>query len=271
MRYRLAASILLVYTVSAPLLGQNATLGLNAAKLFDKGMNGLMGYGVARNDLTALDYFRRSAELGYAPAQVVLGYFYDTGTIVNAEPAQALAWYKKAAEQDDRLAEWLVGRLIYTGGTGAPRDLNEAIQWLEKAAAHDDPFAEYLLGSIFLERGQYLQAAGLFRKAAVQGLPQAQEQLGLLLKKGLGVAEDKFEAYVWLLLSFEAGNQAVAADLQALEADLGSNSIEQAKNKVRDLEGTVTRAVAAHGCTGWAGEFQTIPTPPPPDIQRFCR
>jgi TPR repeat protein len=271
MRRRLAAFILLCCSISAPVYGQTATLGLNPAGLFDKGMNALIGSGVSRSDLNALDYFHRSADLGYAPAQVVLGYFYDTGTIVSAEPAQALVWYKKAAEQDDRLAQWLVGRLIYTGGTGAPRDLNEAIQWFEKAVAHDDPFAEYLLGNIFLERGQYLQAAHSFRKAAAQGLPQAQQQLGLLLKKGQGVAEDKFEAYVWLLLSFEAGNQTVAADLRALEADLGSNSVEQAKNKARELQGTATRAVAAHGYTGWPGEFQTIPTPPPPDIQRFCR
>jgi TPR repeat protein len=271
MPHRLAALSLLWCAVCSLLFAQTATLGLDPAALFDKGMNALMGSGVSRSDLNALDYFHRSADLGYAPAQVVLGYFYDTGTIVSAEPAQALTWYKKAAEQDDRLAEWLVGRLIYTGGTAAPRDLNEAIKWLQKAAAHDDPFAAYLLGNIFLERGQYLRAADSFRKAAVQGLPQAQQKLGLLLKKGLGVAENKYEAYVWLLLSFEAGNQAVAADLHALEADLGGNSVEQAKNKARELQGSATRTVAAHGCTGWPGELQPIPTPPPPELQRFCR
>lgn len=205
------------------------------------------------------------------PAQVVLGYFYDTGTIVPREQGLALSWYKKAAELDDPLAEWLVGRLIYAGETGAPRDLNEAIRWFEKAAAHDDPFAEYLLGKIFLERTQYSPAADWFRKAAMQGLPQAQQQLGLLLKRGLGVTEDKVEAYVWLLLSFEAGNQTVATDLQSLEADLGSDAVQQAKNKAYDLESTFTRSVTAHGCTGWPGEFQIIPTPPPPPIQRFCR
>jgi len=61
---------------------QNATLGLNASQLYEKGMNSLLGVGVSRNDLNAVDYFRRSAELGYPQAQVVLGYFYDTGNVV---------------------------------------------------------------------------------------------------------------------------------------------------------------------------------------------
>jgi TPR repeat protein len=270
MRYRVAMLILLCGLSASSLRGQGATLGLRAGQLFDKGMNALVGSGVSRNDLAALDLFRRSAELGYAPAQVVLGYFYDTGTVVRPETTQALTWYKKAAEQDDPLAEWLVGRMIYLG-TAAPRDLNEASAWFEKSASHGDPFAEYLLGKIHLERGQYAEAAASFGKAAEQGLPQAQQQVGLLLKQGLGVAEDKFQAYVWLLLSSGAGNHEITADLQALEADLGSNAVERAKIKARDLMGTTARAVVARGCTGWPGEFQAIPTPPPPDLQQFCR
>ncbi|MGH9504242.1 MAG: hypothetical protein ACRD20_15440 [Terriglobales bacterium] len=81
---------------------------------------------------------------------------------------------------------------------------------------------------------------------------------------------DKFEAYVWLLLSFDAGNHSVAADLAALEGELGSNRVNDAKRKARDLEQTVSRAVVSHGCD-WTGAFDPVPTPPPPDIQRFCR
>jgi TPR repeat protein len=122
-----------------------------------------------------------------------------------------------------------------------------------------------------LEKNQFAQAADSFRKAAMQGLPQAQQQLGNLLKDGRGVNADKFEAYVWLLLSARAGNNTVGADLSALEADLGSNRTEEAKSRARDLELSVGRLVVARGCTGWAGEFNPMPTPPPPDIQNFCR
>ncbi len=245
------------------------TLDLNASQLFEKGMNALTGSDVSRNDQNALDSFRRSAELGYAPAQVALGYFYETGRGTAMEPGQALDWYKKAAVQDDTLAQWLLGRLIYKGDV-EPRDLNQAEGWLRKSAAHDNPFAEYLLGMIRLEHQDYPGAAGWFRKAAEQGLPQAQAQLGLLLKDGRGVHQNKFEAYVWLLVSSDAGTHSDPV-LQSLEADLGSNSVERAKTEAAARELRVARSVVANGCTGWPGEFGAIPAPPPPDLQRFCR
>src|SRR5438132_5747301 len=83
-------------------------------------------------------------------------------------------WYRKAARQDDRLADWLLGRLYYSG-SGVPRDLSAAEPWLQKSANQGDPFGQYLLGLIRLERNDYPKAADWFRKAAMQGLPQAQQ------------------------------------------------------------------------------------------------
>jgi TPR repeat protein len=245
------------------------TVGLNAPQLFDKGMNNLIGAGVSRNDLNAVDYIRRSAELGYVPAEVVLGSFYDTGFRLPQDSTQAVDWYKKAAKQDDRLADWLLGRL-YFAGRGIPRDLNAAESWLQKAVDQDDPFGEYLMGMIKLERNDYSRAAELFRKAAWQGLPQSQHQLGELFRQGRGVDADKLEAYVWLLLSFEAGNQGVGNELQVLEAELGSSKVEEAKTKTRELQQKVSRDVVARGCI-WPGYANAVPLPPPADVQRFCR
>jgi len=255
--------------LALPALAQSASLGVNAPQLYEKGMSSLMGVSISRNALNAVDYLRRSAELGYAPAQVVLGYFYDTGSLVPQDSGQAADLYKKAARQDDRLADWLLGRLYYTGN-GIPRDLNAAESWLQRAASQGDPFGQYLLGQVRLERNDYSKAAGWFRKAALQGLPQAQAQLGELFKQGQGVTEDRFEACVWLLVSFDTGNQTVAPDLAALEGELGSNRVDEARYKARDLEQTVSRAVVSRGCD-WPGAFDPVPTPPPPDIQRFCR
>jgi TPR repeat protein len=215
----------------------------------------------------AVKYLRRAAELDYAPAQVVLGWLYQTGRGLGRDAREALDWYKKAAKQDDPLAEWLVGSLIFSG-EGALRDINEAGHWFQKSAEHDDPFGQYLLGMVKLERSEYREAGEWFRKAAVQGLPQAQQQLGELLLQGLGVKENKAEAYMWLLLSFESGNTSVARDLQTLEGDLFTKEVERAKSAAREVG---ARSALAHGCTGWSGEFQPVPAPPPPEIQRYCR
>ena len=145
--------------------GQTTTAGLDASALFEKGMNALEGSSATRSGTNAIDYFHRSSDLGFAPAQVVLGYLYETGRNTTADPREALEWYKKAARQDDPLAQWLVGREIYLGEV-PPRDLNEASNWLEKSSAHENPFAEYLLGKIALERNDYARSAERFRQAA---------------------------------------------------------------------------------------------------------
>jgi uncharacterized protein len=242
----------------------------NPADFFERGMNALQGTGLSHNNQNAIELLRTAGQMGYVPAYTVVGYFYDTGTIVASEPGVAAEWYRKGVKEDDPLAEWLLGRLYYLG-TGVPRDWTNAETFLTQAAGHEDPFGEYLLGSVKLEKQDYKNAADNFRKAAEQGLPQAQYQLGLMLKRGQGINEDKFEAYTWLLVSFDAGNQAASSDLSTLEADLGSMQLEKAKSKARDLEARVRRTAVAHGCTGWPGEFDAIPVPPPPDLQRFCR
>jgi len=269
MRVRALAMFVMGFALGCT-VSEAQTAGLNAPQLFDQGMNALMGSSVTRSDLNAIEYFRRSAELGFAPAQVVLGYLFETGRATAANAPEAFGWYKKAAQQDDPLAQWLAGRMIYAGAIPG-RDLNDASGFLQSAADHGDPFGEYLLGKVKLERQDYPNAATWLGKAAGQGLPQAQEQLAKLLRDGQGVAQDKFEAYVWMLVSSDGGNRRVASDLQALEAELGSNQVEQAKSKAREMERSVTRSVGAHGCTGWPGEFDVIPAPPPPDLQRFCR
>jgi TPR repeat protein len=271
MRRRPAVLLVLGFALlSTSAFTQTTTLGTDAPRIFEKGMNALSGVGVSTSDLNAVDYFRRSAELGYAPAQVVLGSFYDTGSHVPQDSGAAADWYKKAAKQDDRVGDWLLGRLYYTGN-GIPRDLAAAETWLQKAASQGDPYGQYLLGMVKLERNDYVNGALWFRKAAMQGMPQAQQQLGELLKDGKGVDADKPQAYVWLLVSYDAGNHTTGAALQVLEAALSTSQVAEAKTKARELEQTVTRAAVARGCTGWPGEFGAVPAPPPPDIQNFCR
>jgi uncharacterized protein len=243
---------------------------INPPALFEKGMNALTGTGFSRNDLTGVGLIRQSADLGYAPAQAAMGYFAEAGFGVPSDVNEAASFYTKAAAQSDRVAEWVLGRMYFTG-IGEPRNLNEAERWLTKAANQGDPFAQFLLGSVKLERNDYPAAATWFGKAAQQGLPQAQEQLGLLLKQGRGVPTNKVDAYVQLLLSFDAGLQSSVEDLKQLETDLTSTQIEQAKSKTRQIQAISSRAVVSRGCTGWQGEFNAVPTTPPPDLHSFCR
>jgi TPR repeat protein len=239
--------------------------------LYERGMDAISGAGTSRNDRDAVEYLRRSAELGYGPAQVALGYLFDTGTVITGNQTQAIDWYKKAASQGDVLANWMLGRRYYMGG-GVPQDINAAEKWLQPAADQVNPFAAYYLARIMADR-DYNKAPALFKIAADQGIPPAQYFYAKAFKEGRGVPLDRFNAYVWFMVALDAGYLTARSDLSELDGGgyLTQSQIAEAKGKARELEQTVTRAVNSRGCTGWDGELDEWPSPPPLKLQRFCR
>jgi hypothetical protein len=238
--------------------------------LYDRGIDAITGVGPSQNDSLGIDYFRRSADLGYGPAQIALAYYYETGTGVVGSQSQAIDLYRKAAQQGDPLAGWLVGRHYFLGN-GVPRDLDVAQKWLKLSADQNNAFGAYYLGRLMADR-DYARAPKLYKIAADQGLPQAQYFYAKALKDGRGIPQNRFTAYIWYAIAADAGYAAAGAGLGELESggDLTMDQITQAKAKARDLEQVVIRAVAARGCSGWDGEFDEFPTPPPPKLQRFC-
>ena len=238
--------------------------------LYERGMDAITGVGPSRNDSLGIDYFRRSSDLGYGPAQIALAYYYETGTFLAREPGQAVDLYRKAAQQGDPLAGWLAGRLYFLGLGGAA-DREAAQKWLKLSADQNNAYGAYYLGRLMADR-DYTKAPKLYKIAADQGLPQAQYFYAKALKDGRGIPLDRFAAYIWYSIASDAGYAAAGPDLGELNNGgyLTTDQIEQAKAKARDMEQVVIRAVTARGCSGWDGEFDEFPTPPPPKLQRFC-
>jgi TPR repeat protein len=238
--------------------------------LYERGMDAITGVGPSRNDAEGIDYFRRSSQLGYGPAEIALGYYYETGTFLTRDPGQALELYRKAAAQGDPLAGWMTGRLYFLGST-VGRDPDAAQKWLKIAADQNNAYGAYYLGRLMADR-DYTKAPKLYKIAADQGLPQAQYFYAKALKDGRGIPQDRAAAYVWDTIAVDAGYVAANADLGELNNGgyLTTDQINEAKAKARDLEQIVIRAVTARGCSGWDGEFDEFPTPPPPKLQRFC-
>jgi uncharacterized protein len=238
--------------------------------LYERGMDAITGVGSAEDDAQGLEYFRRSAEVGYGPAQIALGYYYETGTSIAKDPAQALTLYRKAAQTGDPLAAWLTGRLYFLG-SGTPRDLDAAQKWLKMSANQNNPYGAYYLGRLLADRDP-AKAVALYKVGADQGLPEAQYFYAKALKDGRGIAQDRVGAYVWMMIAADAGYTAAGQELSDLGSNngLGLEQIADARNKARDMEQVVIRAVNSRGCSGWDGEFDEFPTSPPPKLQRFC-
>ena len=238
--------------------------------LYERGMSAITGVGISRNEMQGIDYFRQSADVGYGPSQIALGYYYETGIVVTKDPAHALDLYKKAAAPGDSLAAWLAGRLLFLAA-GVPRDLDAAQQWLKISAGQNNAYGAYYLARLMAERDP-TKSPTLYKIAADQGLPQAQYYYGKVLKEGRGIAKDPFNAYLWLSIAADAGSTPASAELGDFSTN-GSLTLDQmsdAKIKAHDLEQLVVRAVTARGCSGWEGEFDDLPTPPPPKLQPFC-
>jgi len=87
-------------------------------------------------DVECAGLLRQSAELGYVLAQLFYGRFLCKGIGTALDPAEAVEWFRKAADQDCPAAFYELG-VCYENGEGVARDLDTAQEWYRKALAAD--------------------------------------------------------------------------------------------------------------------------------------
>ncbi|WP_281409554.1 CHAT domain-containing protein [Rhizobium ruizarguesonis] len=177
------------------------------------------GYGVARDYAEAVRWYRMAAEQRHSTAQVNLGLMYDDGRGVAQDYAEAVRWYRKAAEQGDAKGENSLG-FMYDNGRGVVQDYTEAVHWYRKAAEQGRAKGQANLGTMY-EKGHgvaldYVEAARWYRKAAEQGHATGQTNLGTMYEKGHGVAQDYAEAVRWYRKAAEQGDATGQAFLGAM-------------------------------------------------------
>jgi TPR repeat protein len=159
---------------------------------------------VQKDGEEALQWFLKSAEQGYAPAQRLYGM-----ASVHINPAVGERWMLRAAEQGDAEAEFWLG-VAYEQNWFGTTDAKEAVKWYQKAAQNGNPDAQVELGQRYKDgegvEQNFILAAEWFRKAAehvpdLGGAGQGRYRLGLLYVEGHGVPRDYAQAYFWFSLS----------------------------------------------------------------------
>jgi peptidoglycan hydrolase-like protein with peptidoglycan-binding domain len=115
------------------------------------------------------DVIRRAAGADALAQQRLCGHHMDAGRF-----ARAFDWCQRAARNDDRRAQYVVGWMHYYG-KGVARDYETAFKW--------------------------------YREAALQGDPRAMTFLGLMYRKGLGVARNPERALAWYERAVETREQ----------------------------------------------------------------
>ena len=171
------------------------------------------------------------ARAGDAVAQDQIAWLYRDGQGgLPPDPVQALAWYRKAADQGNADALASLGFMYESGTGGLPKNEVRAAELYRKAAAQGDAFAQAQLGYFYDDgrggiRKDPVQAAALFRKAADQGDADAQNWIGVYYQHGRGgLARDNTKAMVWYRKAAAQGDRLAASNVYALEHPPAANA-----------------------------------------------
>ena len=148
--------------------------------------------------MAAVRLLRAAADTGHADAQVDLGLAYERGRGVATDLAQAMAWYRKGAAQNNMYGMRNVG-LMLTYGRGVPADPAEGTEWLRKAAELGLPTAMVNYAQA-LEDGYGIEAdlaaaRQWYQSAADQGNADGKFALARLYLLGQGVQRDDGKAF----------------------------------------------------------------------------
>lgn len=113
----------------------------------------------------------------------------------------ALLLLQPLADQGNARAQAMVGAMFLIGCCGVAEDLEAGLDWTRKAAAQGVPEAQTALGDAYLNgRGaklDYAEAMNWFMKAANQEDSSAQRSIGEMYEKGLGVPKSRDKAEKW--------------------------------------------------------------------------
>jgi TPR repeat protein len=155
------------------------------------------GLGIARDLSVAVELYTRSAQAGFAPAQLRLGTMYANGIGVPENRREGARLWKLAADQGDPDAQLAMGD-AYSYGYGVSTDYAQAAKFYRSAADKDHPLAQYKLAKAF-ETGQgvptsMVEANNWYSFAAAQGNMYAEYEVGMKLLGGAGLKQDESAA-----------------------------------------------------------------------------
>lgn len=193
---------------------------LSIAALLERGEDYYLGRkGKAKDYAEAVLWYRKAAEQGNANAQTNLGFMIEKGYGIKQDYIEAIRWYRKAAEQGNDLGQANLG-LMYQNGLGVEQDYTEAVRWSRKAAEQGNATGQTNMG-FMIEKGfgvkeDDTEAVRWYLKAAEQGSAQAQFNLAIMYYKGTGTDEDLIRAEFWWKKAAAQGLEEAKLVLNAL-------------------------------------------------------
>lgn len=154
---------------------------------------------VARDERYAFDMFKKAAELGYKFSQFRLGEAFEYGHLgCPVDPRNSIAWYTRAAAQEEHQSELALSGWYLTGNSSLIEQSDtEAYLWARKAACADPPLPKAMFAmGYYTEVGigcprSLEEAKRWYGRAASYNFPKARERLEELKKGGAKVQKGR--------------------------------------------------------------------------------
>lgn len=109
------------------------------------------GKGIPQNFAEAVTWYKKAADMGQNEAYAYLGSAYLDGRGVPADEAEAVKTFQAGADRGDAKSQRRLA-VLYTQGRGLPYDYEKALFWSLEAAKGGDIQAMYLAGAMY-EKG----------------------------------------------------------------------------------------------------------------------
>lgn len=163
----------------------------------------------------AVSLVNSQGEASVTPVELALSYYtyhdaikdYITFRpyVMETDPVAVFNAYKTDADNGDAEAQFFVFLFDLLGIGNKPSDQNEIWAYLRASAENGYAPAQFELGLLNAMNGSYAEAAVWYEKAAGQGLPMAQNNLGNLYRHGRGVPVDHQKAFNLFKIAAEKG------------------------------------------------------------------
>ena len=129
----------------------------------------------------------------------------------------------------------------YKLGRGVPADLSQAEEWYRKAAVQGHPQAEDNYGLALFQNGKRTQAVAWLEKSSNRGEPRAQFVLGTMYFNGDGVERDWVRAYALIVRSSQSGLPQASAALAQMDKYISLQERQQGLTLSRQYEEMANR------------------------------
>lgn len=167
------------------------------------------GWGRPKDPVKACLWYEKAAQDKLPVAADALGRCLAEGIHRQVDFKQAAVWYQKAADMGHHYSLCHLGAL-YISGQGVNKDISKGLVLCQQSAEQGSVPAMLRLGHLSLndnEMRDYEAALHWFSVAASYQSVQAQYQLGVMLRDGLGIDKNPQVARSWFEKAASKGHQ----------------------------------------------------------------